>query len=83
VHFGEGLLNVSIFTIRKDKIVGAIVRDMFSPEVRSEEVINRVNDVIDENLSLVQQIGFILGEGAAKTEKMLNSIIESYKTKKK
>jgi len=83
VHFGEGLLNVSIFTIRKEKIVGAIVRDMFSPEVRSEEVINRVNDVIDVNLSLVQQIGFLLGEGAANTEKMLNSIIESYKTKKK
>lgn len=83
VHFGEGLLNVSIFPIRKNKVVGAIVRDMFSPEVRSEEVINRVNEVIDENLSLVQQIGFILGEGAAKTEKMLNSIIESYKTKKK
>lgn len=83
VHFGEGLLNVSIFTIRKEKIVGAIVRDMFSPEVRSEEVINRVNDVIDVNLTLVQQIGFLLGEGAANTEKMLNSIIESYKTKKK
>jgi len=83
VHFGEGLLNVSIFPIRKNKVVGAIVRDMYSPEVRSEEVINRVNEVIDENLSLVQQIGYILGEGAAKTEKMLNSIIESYKTKKK
>ncbi|MFZ4740430.1 MAG: [Fe-Fe] hydrogenase large subunit C-terminal domain-containing protein [Bacteroidales bacterium] len=83
VHFGEGLLNVSIFTIRKEKIVGAIIRDMFSPEVRSEEVINRVNDVIDVNLSMVQQIGFLLGEGAANTEKMLNSIIEYYKTKKK
>ncbi len=83
VHFGEGLLNVSIFTIKKEKIVGAIIRDMFSPEVRSEEVINRVTDVIDENLSLVQQIGFLLGEGAAKTEKMLNSIIESYKSQKK
>jgi len=83
VHFEEGLLNVSIFPIRNNKVVGAIVRDMFSPEVRSEEVINRMNEVIDENLSLVQQIGYILGEGAAKTEKMLNSIIESYKTKKK
>ncbi len=83
VHFGDGLLNVSIFTIRKEKVVGAIVRDMLSPEVRSEEVINRVNDVIDVNLTLVQQIGFLLGENAAKTEKMLNSIIESYKTKKK
>ncbi len=83
VHFREGLLNVSIFTIKNEKIVGAIIRDMYSPEVRSEEVINRVNDVIDENLQLVQQIGFLLGEGAAKTEKMLNSIIESYKSKKK
>jgi len=34
--------------------------------------------VIDQNLELVQQIGYILGEGASKTEKMLNSIIESY-----
>lgn len=84
VHYGgEGLLNASIFTIRKNKIVGAIVRDLYSPEVRPEEVINRVTDVIDENLRLVQQIGFLLGEGASKTEKMLNSIIESYKTKKK
>ncbi len=83
VHFGEGLLNVSIFTIKEEKIVGAIIRDMYAPEVRSEEVINRVTDVIDENLSMVQQIGFLLGEGAAKTEKMLNSIIESYKSQKK
>jgi hypothetical protein len=30
---------------------------------------------------MVQKIGFLLGEGASETEQMLNSIIESYKTK--
>jgi len=47
---------------------------MYMPEVRKEEVINRVTEVIEQNLDLVQQIAFLLGEGAAKTEKMLNTI---------
>ena len=40
---------------------------------------NRVSEVIDKNLEMVQKIGFLLGEGASETEQMLNSIIESYK----
>jgi len=81
VHLNDKLLNVTIFTIKKNKIVGAVIRDMQMPEVRKEEVINRVTEVIEQNLDLVQQIAFLLGEGAAKTEKMLNSIIESHKNK--
>jgi iron only hydrogenase large subunit-like protein len=81
VHLNDKLLNVTIFTIKKNKIVGAVIRDMQMPEVRKEEVINRVTEVIEQNLDLVQQIAFLLGEGAAKTEKMLNSIIESHKLK--
>ncbi len=79
ISYNDQLLNASVFVIRKSKIVGAVFRDMYSPEVRKEEVIKRVTEVIDKNLSLVQQIGFILGEGASDTEKMLNSIIEFYK----
>ena len=78
IHEGK-LLNVSIFLIEKGKIVGAVIRDMSAPEVQREEVVKRLTEVIDNNLSLVQQIGFVLGEGAAQTERMLNSIIESYK----
>jgi len=81
VHINDKLLNVTVFAIKKNKIVGAVIRDMHMPEVRKEEVINRVTEVIEQNLDLVQQIAFLLGEGAAKTEKMLNSIIESHKTK--
>lgn len=80
-HEGK-MLNVSIFVIEKDKIVGAVIRDMSAPEVQKEEVVKRLTEAIDKNLSLVQQIGFIMGEGAAETERMLNSIIESYKLKK-
>lgn len=81
VRLNDKLLNVTIFTIKKNKVVGAVIRDMQMPEVRREEVINRVTEVIEQNLDLVQQIAFLLGEGAAKTEKMLNSIIESHKSK--
>jgi Na+-translocating ferredoxin:NAD+ oxidoreductase RNF subunit RnfB len=83
VHLGDRLLNVSVFSIKKGKIAGAVLRDMYLPEVRKEEVINRVTEVIDENLDLVQKIAFLLGEGAAKTERMLKSIIESHKEGKK
>ena len=83
IHIDDKLLNLSVFTIRKDKIVGAVFRDMYSPEVRKEEVMKRVTDVIDKNLSMVQKIGFLLGEGASETEQMLNSIIELYKMNKK
>ncbi|RLD72574.1 MAG: histidine kinase [Bacteroidetes bacterium] len=77
-HEGK-LLNVSVFVIDKDKIVGAVIRDMSAPEVQKEEVVKRLNEVIDKNLGLAQQIGFILGEGTSEAERMLNSIIESYK----
>jgi hypothetical protein len=80
VHFEDKMLNISIFPIRKNRICGAIIRDLYSPEVQGEEVTNRVSEVIEKNLEMVQKIGFLLGEGASETEQMLNSIIESYKS---
>ena len=71
-------VNISIFQLIQKKLVGAVFRNLHSKEERPEEIIHRVSEVIEENLRQVQQIGFILGEGAAKTEKMLNSIIKSY-----
>jgi hypothetical protein len=79
VEIEDKLVNVSIFQLIQKKLVGAVFRNLHSKEERPEEIIHRVTEVIEENLKQVQQIGFILGEGAAKTEKMLNSIIKSYK----
>jgi ferredoxin len=77
--FGNSIFNISVFTIKKQKVVGGIIRDLTSPDVRKEEVINRARSVIRENLETVQQIAFLLGESASKTEKILTSIIESQK----
>ena len=71
-------VNISIFQLIPQKLAGAVFRNLHSKEERPEEIIHRVTEVIEENLRQVQQIGFILGEGAVKTEKMLNSIIKSY-----
>jgi ferredoxin len=79
VEIDDKLINVAMFQLVPKKLVGAIFRNLHSAEERPEEIIHRVTEVIEENLRQVQQIGFILGEGAAKTEKMLNSIIKSYK----
>ena len=80
IYLEDKLLNLSIFNIKKGKIVGAVLRDMYSPEIRKEQVIKRVTEVVDKNLEMVQKIGYLLGEGASETEKMLNSIIEFYKS---
>lgn len=82
VKFDDRILNISVFPIRTNRISGAILRDMYSPEVQSEEVIARVSEVIDKNLEMVQKIGFLLGEGASETEQMLNSILEAYRKSK-
>ncbi|MFH0843524.1 MAG: [Fe-Fe] hydrogenase large subunit C-terminal domain-containing protein [Bacteroidota bacterium] len=79
VHWDDRMLNISIFPIKKNKMCGAVIRDLYSPEVQAEEVTNRVSEVIEKNLEMVQKIGFLLGEGASETEQMLNSIIESYR----
>ncbi len=79
VQFGDIKLGVSIFSIRSHKYVGGILRDMYVPELRKEQIVNRLSEVIDENFDMVQKIAYLLGEGAAKSEQMLNSVIDTYK----
>ncbi len=84
VNYGEsGLLNISIYSLKNKKIAGGVFRDMTLAEVRQEEIVNRVTEVVDQNLKMVQNIAFLLGEGASTTEKMLNSIVETYQKAQK
>jgi len=73
------IYTISLFVIKGGEIVGAVLRNLQQPEIQKEQVIERVTEVIDKNLEMVQKIGFLLGEGAAETEQMLNSILQSYK----
>lgn len=73
------LLHISVITIYKNRVVGALIRDMSAPLLVREEIISRAQRVNKQNLETVQQIAFLLGENAAQTEELLYSIIQSYK----
>jgi PAS domain S-box-containing protein len=73
------LLHVSVITIYKQRVVGALLRDMSAPSLVREEIISRAQRVNRQNLETVQKIAFLLGDNASLTEELLNSIIESYK----
>jgi len=72
------LLHVSVITIYKHRVIGALLRDMSAPSLVREEIISRAQRVNRQNLETVQKIAFLLGDNASLTEELLNSIIESY-----
>jgi iron only hydrogenase large subunit-like protein len=83
IMIGDKQFILNVFTIATDKMAGAIIRNFHATEVKYDEFEKRITDVIDQNLMMVQQIGFLLGEGASTTERMLNSVIESFKNDQK
>jgi len=78
LRYKDTILHGSIFTIEKHRIVGGIFRDVTRPSVQKEEIIRKAREVIQKNLATVQQIAFLLGENAAESEIILDSIIESF-----
>ena len=72
------ILHYTVFVIEKEEIAAGVVEDVTAPKNQKARTIMKAQKVIDKNLSTVQKIAFLLGENAAETESMLNSIIESY-----
>lgn len=73
------LIHVSVVTLYKNKVVGAVIRDMSAPKLVRDEIISRAQRINRQNIEMVQKIAFLLGENAAEIEELLNSIIESYR----
>ena len=71
-------LHVSVITIYKNRVVGALIRDMSTPALVREEIVSRAQRVNKQNMETVQKIAFLLGENASVMEELLHSIIESY-----
>lgn len=72
------ILQVSVFTIEPGRLVGGIIRDITEPSVQKERIIEKAKEVIEKNLSTVQKIAYLLGENAAESEVILNSIVKSF-----
>jgi PAS domain-containing protein len=78
VRTGSTILRVTVFTIEKYRRVGGIVQDITAPAVRKEQIVNKARKVISRNLQTVQQIAYLLGENAAESEVILNSIVDMF-----
>jgi PAS domain S-box-containing protein len=79
VKIQNKLIHISVITLYKNKIVGAVIRDMSAPKLVRDEIISRAQRINKQNIEMVQKIAFLLGENAAEIEELLNSIIESYR----
>ncbi len=81
IRDGNNYYRLSVFSVQDHQQVCGIIENMHAPEVRKDVVLTRTQDVIKQNMKVVQQIAFLLGENASYTESMLNSIVESHSEK--
>ena len=78
IKYNRTILNVSIFSIERHQIVGAVIQDVTAPAIQKEQIIKHTRDVIDRNLKTVQKVAYLLGENASETEVILDSVIKSF-----
>jgi PAS domain-containing protein len=78
IRYQRSILNTSIFAIEPHSVLCGIFRDITEPIFQKEQIIGRARDVIEKNLKTVQQIAYLLGENAADSEIILNSIVRSF-----
>ncbi len=74
----DRLLNITIFPIDQGKTVGGIILDVTQTEIRRELIAQKAREVIEKNMTTVQDIACKLGEHMADTEILLRSIAEDY-----
>lgn len=78
IRYQRSILNSSIFTIEPHSVLCGIFQDITEPIFQKEQIIARAREVIQKNLKTVQQIAYLLGENAADSEIILNSIVRSF-----
>ncbi|TYT75147.1 [Fe-Fe] hydrogenase large subunit C-terminal domain-containing protein [Desulfobotulus mexicanus] len=78
VREGKKIFHLTIFSIEKGESACGVLQDVTAPQIQKSRVIDETRRVINKNLKVVQKIAFLLGENAAETEAILNSVIESF-----
>jgi len=78
LRFNNRVLFYSAFVIETGKSVGFICQDITEPSMKREQVVQKAEEVISKNLSMVQEIAYLLGENASETEVLMNSVIEAF-----
>ena len=74
----DNVLNINIFSIEPNTLIGCIAQDITEPAVQKEQIIKKSQEVMEQNLGTVQKIAHLLGENAAASEAILNSIVNTF-----
>jgi iron only hydrogenase large subunit-like protein len=82
IRIGSRILHLTVFVIEQGEIAAGVFTDVTVPQVRRDRTMAKIKSVIEKNVKAVQKIAFLLGENAAETEAILNSIIKSYESEK-
>lgn len=78
VKFAGRVLSGSVFCVEPGLVVGGIFQDVTVPWIRRDRVVSQARAVIRKNVATVQKIAYLLGENAAESEAILQSIVESF-----
>ncbi len=81
VKSGGRVLSGSVFGVEPGLVVGGIFQDVTVPWIRRDRVVSQARAVIRKNVATVQKIAYLLGENAAESEAILQSIVESFSTR--
>jgi PAS domain-containing protein len=78
IHTGKKILRLTTYVIEKGEVVAGALDDITRTASVRRNTVMRARRIIEKNVTAVQKIAFLLGENAAETEAILNSIIESH-----
>jgi len=79
VRVEDRVLRLTVFTVEPGRIVGGVLQDITEPAVQREQIMQKAQEVIRKNVTTVQQIAYLLGENAAETEMILESLSSSFR----
>ncbi|MEE6206757.1 MAG: [Fe-Fe] hydrogenase large subunit C-terminal domain-containing protein [Alphaproteobacteria bacterium] len=78
--FNNKFYDLHVFPIEQNTSIGVTITDMTNANHAREVVAQKAKEVIDKNISTVQQIACLLGEHMVQTETILNTIANEYNT---
>lgn len=78
INYKNRVFRSYAFTIEENKLYGGIFKDVTSEIQNRETIVKKTQEVISKSLESVQSIASLLGENAAETEIILDSIIKVF-----
>lgn len=72
-------IHISLFTIQKHKQICAIVNILGKDHKNYDEINKKLKEVINENMKIAQIVASLLGNNAANTECLINTVLDDNK----